>query len=65
MSNKKEENLEEVKKVKEVSETKTTETKAKTKKASENKVWPGTTATIRKMSLTKAAKGPSRSASTA
>ena len=31
MSNKKEENLEEVKKVKEVSETKTTETKAKTK----------------------------------
>ena len=38
MSNKKEENLEEVKKVKEVSETKTTETKAKTKKASENKV---------------------------
>ena len=37
MSNKKEENLEEVKKVKEVSETKTTETKAKTKKASENK----------------------------
>ena len=38
MSNKKEENLEEVKKVKEVSEIKTTETKAKTKKASENKV---------------------------
>ena len=38
MSNKKEENLEEVKKVKEVSKTKTTETKAKTKKASENKV---------------------------
>ena len=38
MSNKKEENLEEVKKVKEVSETKTTETKVKTKKASENKV---------------------------
>ena len=38
MSNKKEENLEEVKKVKDVSETKTTETKAKTKKASENKV---------------------------
>ena len=38
MSNKKEENLEEVKKVKEVSETKTTETKAKTKKTSENKV---------------------------
>ena len=38
MSNKKEENLEEVKKVKEVSETKITETKVKTKKASENKV---------------------------
>ena len=38
MSNKKEENLEEVKKVKEVSEAKTTETKVKTKKASENKV---------------------------
>ncbi len=38
MSNKKEENLEEVKKVKEVSETKTTETEVKTKKASENKV---------------------------
>ena len=31
MSNKKEENLEEVKKVEEVKETKTTETKAKTK----------------------------------
>ena len=38
MSNKKEENLEEVKKVKEVSKTKTTETEVKTKKASENKV---------------------------
>ena len=38
MSNKKEENLEEVKKVKEVSETKITETKVKTKKTSENKV---------------------------
>ena len=38
MSNKKEENLEEVKKVKEVSKTKTTETKVKEKKASENKV---------------------------
>ena len=38
MSNKKEENLEEVKKVKEVSETKITETKVKTKKTSENEV---------------------------
>ena len=37
MSNKKEENLEEVKKVEEVKETKTTETKAKTKKESVNK----------------------------